>query len=222
MTARTPRLGDKINVDLNLLDRWLTGWSLARGLPLPTHYGGGLVVEVGWPEQLRRHVFVEAGRQLRKCAAQIHDPFIYLKAAVDPEQMRLALPAHWKIESPRYLMYRPTAMGGSVTPPADYVANVEVEHAAYVVRLVVPTGQTAASGRVVLHRGTAVFDRIETLEPYRRRGLATALMFALDALAEKAGVSERLLVATEAGRALYISLGWRVLAPYSTAVLTAS
>lgn len=47
-------------------------------------------------------------------------------------------------------------------------------------------------------------------------------MFALDALAEQAGVSERLLVATEAGRALYIRLGWLVLAPYSTAVLPVS
>jgi GNAT superfamily N-acetyltransferase len=178
-----------------------------------------LVVQVGWPGQLRRHVFVEAGRELRACASQIHDPFIYLKAAVDPDQMRLALPAHWKIESPRYLMYRPAAMAGEVTPPAGYAASIEVEHGAHVVRFAVPTGQVAASGRVVLNRGTAVFDRIETLEPHRGKGLGTAMMFALDALAEQAGASERLLVATEAGRALYISLGWLELAPYSTAVL---
>lgn len=166
-------------------------------------------------------MFVEAGRELRECASQIRDPYIYLKAAVDAEQMRRALPAEWKIESPRYLMYRPAAMTGSVTLAAGYVATVEVEHAACVVRFVDPTGQAAASGRVVLNRGTAVFDRIETLEPHRRRGLATALMCALDALAEQAGVSERLLVATEAGRALYISLGWLELAPYSTALLPA-
>ncbi|HTD02260.1 GNAT family N-acetyltransferase [Undibacterium sp.] len=208
-----------MNVDLSLLDRWLTGWSLARGLPLPRHYGGGLVVEVGWPEQLRRHVFVEAGRELRECASQIHAPFIYLKATVDTDEMRRALPAHWKIESPRYLMYRPTAMAMSLTPPAGYVANVEVEHGAYVIDFADSTGQTAASGRVVLNHGSAVFDRIETLESHRRRGLGAALMCALDALAENAGVSERLLVATEAGRVFYLSLGWQVLAPYSTAVL---
>ena len=180
-----------------------------------------MVVDVGWPEQLRRHVFVDAGRELRECASQIRDPYIYLKAAVDAEQMRRALPAKWQIESPRYLMYRPAGMARSVTLPAGYVANAEVDHGAYVIRFAVSTGQTAASGRVVLNRGTAVFDRIETLEPHRRRGLGTALMFALDALAEQAGVSERLLVATEAGRALYISLGWLELTPYSTAVLTA-
>jgi len=37
-------------LDLDLLTRWLTGWSLARGLPLPQPDGDGLVAEVGWPE----------------------------------------------------------------------------------------------------------------------------------------------------------------------------
>lgn len=207
-----------MNMDLHLLERWLTGWSLARGLPLPTHHGGGLVVEVGWPEQLRRHVFVEAGPALRECASRIHDPFIYLKATVDPAQMRLALPADWKIESPRYLMHRPTAIHGPVALPSGYVANVEVEHGAQVIRFADSTGRMAASGRVVLNRESAVFDRIETLAPHRGRGLGTAMMIALDALAEHAGVSERLLVATAAGRALYLGLGWVDLAPYSTAV----
>ncbi|NHZ36198.1 GNAT family N-acetyltransferase [Massilia sp. CCM 8692] len=74
-------------------------------------------------------------------------------------------------------------------------------------------------GRVVVHGTTAVFDRIETFAPHQRKGLGSALMAALDPLAQQAGVSERLLVATEAGRSLYLALGWRVLAPYSTAVL---
>lgn len=205
-------------VDLSLLHRWQTGWSLARGVRLPTRAGGGLVVEVGLPDQLRRHVFVDAGRELSDCAAQIHAPFIYLKAAVDTDQMRRALPAAWQIQSPGYLMARPAA-AAPVAPPDGYVASVDLEHGAHVIRFADATGQTAAVGRVALNGATAVFDRIETLEPHRRKGLGTALMSALDGLAAQAGVSERLLVATEAGRALYLSLGWQVLAPYSTAVL---
>lgn len=205
-------------VDLNLLERWQTGWSLSRGAPLPTHGGGGLVVEVGWPDQARRHVFVDAGRALQDCAAQIHAPFIHLKAAVDPDRMRRALPPSWTIQSPGYLMAR-TAATTPVTPPAGYSVSVEREHGAHVIRFADATGQTAASGRVVLNGACAVFDQIETLEPYRRKGLGTALMSALDALAAQAGAAERLLVATEAGRALYLTLGWQVLAPYSTAVL---
>lgn len=211
-----------MNLDLHLLERWLTGWSLARGVPLPTRHGGGLVVEVGWPQQLRRHVFVDAGPELRECASRIHEPFIYLKAAVDADHLRRALPARWTIESPAYLMYRPTALGSPATLPAGYIVNVEVEYGGHVLRIADASGQTAAIGRVVLNHGSALFDRIETFEPHRRKGLGSALMFALDALAERAGVSERLLVATEAGRALYLRLGWLVLAPYSTAVLPAS
>ncbi|MFB9244656.1 GNAT family N-acetyltransferase [Massilia antarctica] len=211
-----------MNVDLSLLERWLTGWSLARGVPLPRHHGGGLAVDVGWPDQWRRHVFVDAGEALQACASHIHEPFIYLKAPVDPDHLRRALPARWTIEAPHYLMYRSTPISASAAPPAGYTANMEEENGASLIRLLDAAGQTAAIGRVVLNHGTAVFDRIETVESHRRRGLGGALMIALDALAQQAGTTERLLVATEAGRALYLSLGWRVLAPYSTAVLPAS
>lgn len=207
-----------MKVDLALLERWLNGWSLSRGLPLPAHSGGGLVVEVGWPDQLRRHVFVDAGPALRDCASRIHAPFIHLKAAVDADELRRALPAHWMMERPRYVMWRPAAMGKPAALPAGYAARVDARSGLYTVRLTDSAGRTAASGYVLLHRGTAIFDRIETLEPHRRKGLGTALMSMLDGLAEDAGASERLLVATEEGRALYLSLGWQVLSPYSTAV----
>jgi GNAT superfamily N-acetyltransferase len=210
-----------MNLDLDLAERWLSGWSLARGLPLPRREGGGLVVDVGCPEQLRRHVFIDAGPALRACAAEVHAPRIYLKAFVSPDDMRRALPGCWNIESPRYLMYRPTAPGCAVEPPPGYFATVGAEHGAAVIRYADASGQTAATGRVVLNRGTAVFDRIETFEGHRRKGLGAALMYGLEALAEQAGVRERLLVATEAGRQLYSRLGWLVAAPYSTAVLPA-
>jgi GNAT superfamily N-acetyltransferase len=64
-----------------------------------------------------------------------------------------------------------------------------------------------------------VFDQIVTDEAHRRLGLGTVVMLNLDAVAEQAGATDRLLVATEAGRALYERLGWTVLAPWSTAVL---
>ncbi len=205
-------------VDLDLLERWLAGWSLSRGVPLPERQGGGLVVEVGWPEQLRRHVFVDAGSALRDCAAQIHTPFVYLKAAVDDAAMRRALPARRTIGAPRYLMGHAGPMA-AVAAPAGYRATVGQEHGAHVVRFADAAGEPAAIGRIVLHHGTAVFDRIETAAAHRRRGLARAVMSELDRLAQAGGATERLLVATAAGRALYERLGWRLLAPYATAVL---
>lgn len=210
-----------MQLDLSLLERWLTGWSLARGLPLPQPHGGGLVVEVGWPEQVRRHVFTAAEEPLQACAARIQAPFIYLKATVEPAYLRRALHPAWLVEPPRYLMYCLATMAPPGPLPAGYTAQLTAEHGATVLRLMDATGQTAATGRVVLHQKTAVFDRIETEELHRRKGLGTTIMSTLDAIAQQAGVSERLLVATEAGRALYQHLGWQVLAPYSTAVLPA-
>ncbi|MDN2713677.1 GNAT family N-acetyltransferase [Janthinobacterium sp. SUN120] len=105
------------------------------------------------------------------------------------------------------------------TLPADYHISLEVEHGAYLAHVVHASGELAASGRVAVHAGCAVFDQIVTDEAHRRLRLATVVMQSLDTLAEKAGATERLLVATEAGRALYERLGWTVLAPWSTAVL---
>jgi len=167
---------------------------------------------------VRRHVFVEAGQALQACAASIQDPFIYIKATVEPAQLQCALPPGWHLEAPRYLMSASTALTTSVPPPPGYVLQVATEHDATVHRLLDASGELAASGRVVLHAATAVFDRIETQPAHRRQGLATYLMGTLEALVQEAGICERLLVATEAGRTLYQRLGWRVLAPYSTAV----
>lgn len=210
---------DTLTVDLALLERWLVGWSMARGLPLPRHAGGGLVVDVGMPDQLRRHVFVDAGAALQACAAAIDEPLVYLKAAVDCDELRRALPARWQIEAPRWLMACDAPMAAAAAP--GYSIAASVEHGGSVLRFVDADGAVAASGVLVMNGATAIFDRIGTAPAHRRRGLGRALMGALDALAREAGATERLLVATEAGRALYLQLGWRVLARYATAVLAA-
>ena len=204
--------------NLALLDRWLTGWSRSRGLPLPREEGGGLRVDVGWPGQLRRHVFADAGAALQACAAGIDLPFVHLKAAVAGEQLRAVLPAGWSFEPQGYLMACAGPMAGATSLPPGYCSTLAVEHGAWVVTILDGTGAQAATGRVTVDRGTAVFDRIDTAEPHRRRGLASAVMRALDRLAVQAGVAERLLVATEAGASLYPALGWHHVAPWSTAV----
>jgi len=208
-----------MDLNLALIERWLTGRSLARGLSLPFSQSGGLCVEVGSAGEVRRHVFVDAGPALKACAAQIHAPRIFLKAAVAADMMRAALPEPWKIEDPGYLMCGPAATPGTATLPSDYHVSVDAEHGGYIARVIHASGELAASGRIAVHAGSAVFDQIITEEAHRRLGLGSVVMQNLDAVAEKAGVTERLLVATEAGRALYERLGWTVLAPWSTAVL---
>lgn len=208
-------------IDLPLLERWLTGWSLSRGVPLPIREQGGLRVEVGMPLQLRRYVFLDAGTALQACAEQVHAPHIYLKAPVEPAVMRAALPMRWAVEAPGYLMQGPVSMSIPMELPTGYVIEQSAEHGAKLVRVLHTNGEVAASGRITLHEGSAVFDQIVTDEAHRRLGLGTVVMQNLDALATQARATERLLVATEAGRGLYVKLGWRLLSPWTTAVLAA-
>jgi GNAT superfamily N-acetyltransferase len=208
-----------MNLNLVLIERWLTGRSLARGLPLPFHRAGGLCVEVGAAGELRRHVFLDAGPELQACAAQTQAPLVFLKAAVAPDVLRASLPNRWKIEDAAYLMLGPTATSSKPSLPPGYHISLEAEYGGYVARVIHASGELAASGRVAVHAGCAVFDQIVTDEAHRRLGLGTVVMLNLDAVAEQAGATDRLLVATEAGRALYERLGWTVLAPWSTAVL---
>ncbi|WP_426114588.1 GNAT family N-acetyltransferase [Massilia sp. PWRC2] len=215
-TTSVPLPGNDVNLDL--LERWLSGWSLARGAPLPRRHGGGLVVEVGRADQLRRHVFVDAGAALQDCARSIDAPCIFLKATVDMATLRQALAPRWQIETARYLMRCDGPMAAAPLP-AGYREQRTRAHGASVLRLFDASGAVVASGQLVVYGACAVFDQIETAAAHRRRGLGRYLMGALDALACAAGVSERLLVATDPGRALYLPLGWQVLAPYSTAVL---
>src|SRR5450830_1424754 len=179
----------------DLLERWLRGWSGARGLPAPVWRGGGLMVEVGWPDQVRRHVFLDAGPALQACAGAVREAHVHVKAAVEPAVLLRALPSAWTLDARRSLMAAPRPLAPQPLPAGYH-----------------------ATGRLHLQQGCAVFDRIETDPAHRRRGLARAVMGLLDRGAVEAGAQERLLVASEQGRALYLALGWQVLAPYATAI----
>ena len=115
---------------------------------------------------------------------------------------------------------RPFPGGGAV--PAGY--SVEVDDAAAAtgrghVHVVAPDGTPAASGHVAMGERLAIYDRIVTEPAHQRRGLGRAVMHALQALARAHGRREGVLVATDQGRALYESLGWRLHSPWATAVI---
>jgi GNAT superfamily N-acetyltransferase len=83
-------------------------------------------------------------------------------------------------------------------------------------RILSPTGILAASGYAAETEQVFVYDRIVTEPGHRRKGLGHALMQALhDARRDTA--KRELLVATEDGRALYSTLGWQTISPYSSA-----
>jgi len=87
------------------------------------------------------------------------------------------------------------------------------------VRVLTPGGDLAASGHVALDETFAIYDRIVTEPAHQRRGLGRAVMHTLQALARTHGRHVGALVATDQGRRLYESLGWRLHAPWATAVI---
>ena len=106
--------------------------------------------------------------------------------------------------------------------PSGYA--VEVDDAAAAtglghVRVVAPDGTLTASGHIALGERLAIYDRIGTEPAHQRRGLGRAVMHALQALARAHGRHEGVLVATDQGRALYESLGWRLHSPWAGAVI---
>jgi GNAT superfamily N-acetyltransferase len=79
-----------------------------------------------------------------------------------------------------------------------------------------PDGAVAASGQLGLADAWAVPDRIETTRAHRRRGLGRAVMTALVDAARERGGQHGVLVASDAGRRLYLSLGWTVVSGVTT------
>jgi GNAT superfamily N-acetyltransferase len=83
-------------------------------------------------------------------------------------------------------------------------------------RIFSETGALAASGYAAETRGVFIYDRIVTEPEHRRKGLGHTLMLTLHSARQHPSGPE-LLVATEDGRALYSTLGWETISPYSTA-----
>jgi len=83
-------------------------------------------------------------------------------------------------------------------------------------RIYSETGALAASGYAAETQEVFIYDRIVTEPLHRRKGLGLAIMITLHAAKQHPSVPE-LLVATKDGRALYSTLGWETISPYSTA-----
>ena len=208
-------------VDPALVETWITGWALARETPPPVPDHGGYRVEVGWPDQRRRHVFSSIGSGLIDLGRWVEEPHVFLKCMTTAEALRAVLPARWTVETRGGFMGLDRLATGPTRGAGEgYRSQVIEEGSAQVVRfLSLPDRSEAAAGRVVLVDDCAIFDRIVVAPAHRRRGLGSALMGALGREARARGARRGLLIATEEGRALYESLGWRLLSPYASAVI---
>lgn len=202
-------------VDSLVLNAWLSARSVARGLPLPVSEYGGFRVDTKSDAEVARWVFPKVASGLKDLARSIIEPRYFLKLCGPADELRAALPRGWELHAPSFFM-RATRK-----PPATRLADgymIEANQVGMVMeaRIFSETGALAASGYAAETQGVFIYDRIVTEFEHRRKGLGRALMRTLHDARGHSSAPE-LLVATEDGRALYSTLGWETISPYSTA-----
>ncbi|MCE7000746.1 GNAT family N-acetyltransferase [Saccharothrix sp. S26] len=198
----------------DLVRRWERGWSVCRGWPRPREAGGALHLLQQRPGRHREIVAlhpddVTGPRALADETASAEEPTWLTVPTTRPEEAEGTLRnAGLHLKATReWLMTRPLADHPRRAVPADYriaatateVLAVEVRHR---------SDEPAASGQAAVTGRDAVFDRIETAPPHRRRGLGGVVMAALAEEAVARGARHGILIASPEGRALYTSLGW--------------
>lgn len=208
-------------IDPKLLFAWQAAHSIARGSPAPVLDRGGFRVDTHSDKEVKRWVFPALCDGLREIADDITAPRHYLKLCGTDEELRSALPVRWEIQPANYLMTAAVASPDTRPLPPGY--RLELHRAGPVTqaRVIAPNGDPAATGCAAETADAFVFDRIETAQDHRRKGLGVAVMLALGT-AKRSLASQQLLVATEDGRGLYANLGWTVLAPFAAATIPES
>ncbi|MEU3738088.1 GNAT family N-acetyltransferase [Streptomyces sp. NPDC032198] len=192
---------------------WVEGWTVSRRTPRPVDEPWGLSIQVGLPTQTVRHVLLDADTgTARGLIGSVTEPTTCVKAFLEPDVMEPWFPPEWEPTDPGFLMavdLRPSA----VRAPDGYTATTEAADGVITVRVLAADGELAARGQTGLTGGACVFDQIVTEEAHRRLSLGTLVMGALTDAAIESGADTGLLGATVAGRALYETLDWKVLAP---------
>lgn len=205
---------------LTVARAWAWGWAISRGTAAPVDHAGVLRIAVGRPDQTVRHVMPSLDAPTLRRLIEGAEAGTWLKICADRAQVAPLLPAHWRLHEPEFLMG--TALGtasGTDTRPAvaGYRHELDREGALWRVQVLSESGEVAASGQAAVDGAFATFDQIVTAESHRRRGLGRRVMAALSGAALSRGATHGVLVATEAGAALYQTLGWAMVSPVTAA-----
>ncbi|RLJ32826.1 acetyltransferase (GNAT) family protein [Chryseobacterium sp. 7] len=210
----------KDKVSAEIVEKWLKGWCLSREVPFPVSYTSGFYVMVGDEKQKERFIFPELNDDFFQLANSIDEPWIYLKVSISPEEFINKIPERWKLQPQGYMM---TCFHPMNFPKISLAEGYHLEFSEYnttfVVRITAENGEQASIGRVSLTDDMAVYDRIITERNHQRKGLATFLLKELEKIALSKGVTNNLLVATEEGKLLYETLGWKLYCLHTSIVI---
>ncbi|MGW1891163.1 GNAT family N-acetyltransferase [Streptomyces sp. NPDC002004] len=213
----------------SIVRAWVDGWVVSRGASFPVVEDWGYTIDVGLPKQVTRYVFAGLGADVdtaavRKVAAAVAAPGVWLKVFAPEEDVMRLLGPGWTIDEPGHLMsVALRRVGAAVTPgpagtglPDGYRLRSWTRGGVTRVLVTAPDGSFAARGQVAPTGATAVVDQVETSAEHRRRRLGSLVMRTLAEAALEQGAETGVLGATDDGRALYTSLGWRVQAPLTS------
>ena len=208
-------------VSEELVEKWLRGWSLSRDLSLPARYRSGFRVDVGEEKQKIRYVFPELNDDFIQLAESVTEPWIYLKVCASPEQLKGLVPERWIVQPEGYMMNcRHPMIIPDHALPGNYSIEIQcITPEYFIVRILCNNTEQAAIGRLIIVDHVAVYDRVVTEEKHQRKGLATIVLAKLEGIALSKGVSNNFLVATQQGKLLYESLGWKLCSSYSSIVI---
>ncbi|MEW2433412.1 GNAT family N-acetyltransferase [Streptomyces caniferus] len=199
---------------------WVSGWAVSRHRPRPVEHPWGLYIEVGKPDQVGRHVLPHADESsVRQAAAAVTVPHTWLKVPMDPDEAGYWLPQGWVVdkEEAGHLMAVDLQVTDPVVPQG-YTASVETSDGVVHVRVHDAAGARAAKGQLALLGRATVIDCVTTEEAHRRRGLGDFVMRTLVDHAVAEGAELGVLGATDEGRALYETLGWKAHAPLAACI----
>ncbi|MFD4632367.1 GNAT family N-acetyltransferase [Streptomyces sp. NPDC058284] len=194
----------------DLVRTWVAGWAVSRRTPPPVKTPWGLYIEVAdSPDEVGRHVLPRAEETLvRGAAASVSMPRTWMKMPAESEEAESWLPQGWAREEDGHLM-AVDLMTTRPGVPEGYTVAVETVRAVTTARVLDATGHQAAKGQMASLGEAVVVDRVMTEEAHRRRGLGGLVMRTLADHAVGEGAVLGVLGATDAGRALYETLGWK-------------
>ncbi|MHA6765250.1 GNAT family N-acetyltransferase [Streptacidiphilus sp. PAMC 29251] len=191
---------------------WAAGWAVSRRTPPPVEQPWGLYIEVADnPAEAGRHVLPVTDESLvRSAALSVTAPRTWMKMPAEPADVEPWLSPGWAVawEDTGHLMAVDLA-AIDLTAPEGYTVTVQPVDGVVYVRVLDAVGETAARGQLAVVGETAMVDRVVTAESHRRKGLGGLVMRSLANQAVEQGAATGVLAATDAGRALYETLGWK-------------
>lgn len=204
-------------IDPVLIRRFATGWARTRQVAPPIDEGEALRIEVGLPDEVRRFVILAPPVGIAEIGTSITQPAVLLKAPAAPKDVAALLRPGWHVEQTGTIMTVEALPTARPIVREGFKFTLDDLGGVAAVRVVTTDGAPAARGRLTVVDDWALHDRIHVEEPYRRRGLGRLVMQALGAEGARRGAHHGLLAATEMGRALYQTIGWQALGPWTTA-----